>query len=422
MEKSKIKKILIILAFVVFVLLMAYLIWITFFKSGPKIDPSQIASGTGSGLPSSTDGSAQLPIDGGSGENPELPGLSDGQSEPQAPYPDFINQVNPIAVGGVTQTDLLISDSVLEQTLSQDGNSIQYYNQKDGKFYIVDENGNTIPLSDRVFHNVEKVEWAPNKTKAVIEYPDSSKIVYNFATEKQYTLPSHWEDFSFSPDSNKLVNKSLDRDEDNRWLIISNSDGSQSRAIEHIGNNDDYVISSWSPNNQSVAMYTEGVNFDTREVFFIGQNEENFKSIKIDGWGFDGQWSKAGDKLLYNVYTPNNKLRPQLWIVNAQGNNIGSSRINLNLQTWSSKCAFADPSTIYCAVPIFLPEGAGMYPEMADNTPDNLYKINALNGSKELVAIPNGAYNVSSLSISANQANLFFTDKTTGRLYKIRLK
>jgi len=420
MEKSKLKKILIIIGFIIFTALMAYLIWITFFKKDVGIEINPNGTSTNSGLPSSSNNQGQLPNGTDGGQTTAT--SSNTQTEPQPSDSGNNNQASAIAIGGVTKTDLLVSDSVLNQTLSQDGNSVQFYDQDDGKFYIVDENGNKIPLSDKVFYNVENVEWAPNKTKAVIEYPDDTKIVYDFATEKQYTLPKHWEDFSFSTDSTKLVNKSLGTDEDNRWLIVSSSDGSQSTAVEYIGTNDANVIASWSPNNQTVGMYTKGVDFDTREVFFIGQNDENFKSTKIEGWGFEGQWSTNGDRLLYSVYSPNNDLKPQLWIVEAQGDNIGTDRTNLNLQTWSTKCTFADNNTIYCAVPLYLQAGAGMYPSLADETPDHLYKINANNGIKELIAVPDTTYNISSISVSTNQENLFFTDKTTGRLYKIRLK
>ena len=421
MEKSKLKKILLIVAFVLVVVLMGYLIWTTFFKTTNETENNPTNNETTSNLPGSSNSTNQLPgSDINSGNQGSETSTTGVQTEPQSPSNN--EQVSSVAVGGVTKTDVLVSDKVSGQTLSKDGNSIQYYNTKDGKFYIVDENGNKIPLSDHVFHNVQNVEWAPNKTMAVIEYPDDSKIVYNFAAEKQYTIPSHWQDFSFSPDSGKLVSKSLGTDDDNRWLIVSNSDGSESTAIEYIGSNDKNVISSWSPNNQIIAMYTKGVDFDTREVFFVGQNDENYKSTKVDGWGFEGQWSKTGDKLLYSVYSPNNDLKPQLWIVNSQGDNIGTSRTNLQLQTWSTKCTFADNSTIYCAVPLSLKSGSGLYPELADETADNLYKINADSGLKELIAIPNGVYNISSLSVSSDQENLFFTDKSTGQLYKVKLK
>jgi hypothetical protein len=420
MEKSKLKKIVLVLGFLVFVVLMGILLWRTFFKKevNPEIPVEQIIDPI-TGLPLSPDGSGQVVDD-------LDPGIIEDSSEdtPQAypVNPQTPGEVSPTAIGGVTKTTTLVSSSSLNPTLSGDGNSVQFYNQSDGKFYVVNDEGDLIALSNKVFHNVSNVEWAPNKSKAVLEYPDGNKIIYDFDTEKQVTLPKHWEDFSFSPDSSKLVNKSLGTDPDNRWLVVSNSDGSQSKAIEFIGENDKSVISSWSPNNQIVAMYVKGIDFNRREVFFVGQNDENFKSATVEGWGFEGKWSQTGDRLLYSVYSPNDDLKPKLWIVNSSGDNIGVNRTNLQLETWAEKCNFSGNTTVYCAVPNELPEGAGLYPELAKDSYDSLYKIDLQTGQKELIAIPEMAYNISNLIVSQDQKTIYFTDNSTGQIHKIDLK
>ncbi|MDD3711463.1 MAG: hypothetical protein PHP37_02595 [Patescibacteria group bacterium] len=420
MEKSKLKKMILVLGFLIFVILMGILLWKTFFSKEDTSElPIEQTIDPVTGLPLSPDGSGQVVDD-------LSPGIIEDSSK-DAPQsypvrPQIPSEINSTAIGGVTKTTTLVSDSSLKPTLSEDGNSIQFYNQSDGKFYIVNDKGDLIALSDKVFHNVSNIEWAPNKSKAILEYPDGNKIIYDFNTEKQVTLPKHWEDFSFSPDSSKLVNKSLGTDPDNRWLIVSNSDGSQSKAVEFIGTNDKSVISSWSPNNQIIGMYTQGIDFNRREVFFIGQNDENFKSITVEGWGFEGKWSQTGNQLLYSVYSPNDDLKPKLWIVNSSGDNIGVNRTNLQLETWAEKCNFASANEIYCAVPNELPKGAGLYPELAENSYDNLYKINLQTGQKELIAIPDNFYNISSLIINKDQSTAFFTDNITGQIHKIDLQ
>lgn len=421
MEKSKIKKILLVLAFVVVVVLIAYFLYTTFFKNqnllpGENVNPDK---NTGLGFPDSQDGSGNIIKD---GEITPIPGSADSETQTNPVAPQNQGEINTVAKGGVTKTTTLVSSPSIAVTMGKSGDSVQFYNKSDGKFYIVNENGDLIALSNKVFHNVKDVTWAPNKTKAVIEYPDDSKIIYDFSTEKQVTLPKHWEDFEFSGDSTKLVNKSLGTDSDNHYLIISNSDGSQSRALEFIGKNDKDVIPSWSPNNQTVAMYTKGVDFNRREVFFIGLNDENFKSTVVDGWGFEPLWASDGEKLLYSVYSPSNELKPALWLVNAKGDNIGTNRINLKVETWAEKCTFANTNEVYCAVPRSLEKGAGMYPDLALKTTDNLYRINLNTGQKELIAIPDGAYNVSSIIISNDQKNIFFTDHLNDQIYKIQLK
>jgi len=142
----------------------------------------------------------------------------------------------------------------------------------------------------------------------------------------------------------------------------------------------------------------------------------------IEGRGFQPQWSPEGDQLLYSVYSSKNDLKPMLWIVNAQGENIGTGRKSLNVETWAEKCTFANNSDLYCAVPEKLDEGAGLFPELAKNTTDRLYKIDTKTGLKKLIAIPDEKYNMSNLIISENGNNLYFTDETTKRIYKIQLQ
>jgi Tol biopolymer transport system component len=272
-------------------------------------------------------------------------------------------------------------------------------------------------LSDKIFKNASNVEWAPNKTKAVIEFSNQTKIVYDFNTDKQITLPSHWEDFTFSPDSKKLINKSLGTDSNNNWLVVSNSDGSQTKSLEKIEASNNSIIPYWSPNNQSVAMYTKSLDINKKEVIFIGEYGQSFKSIIVEGQDFQPQWSQNGEKLLYSVSSPKNGLKPNLWIVNANGDQTGTSRKNLGLETWAEKCVFVSNSEVYCAVPKYIENSSGIFSETAMVTSDDLYKINIETGQKTLIAIPDQNYNISS-----NQSNLFFTDGSSEEIHKINLQ
>ena len=151
-------------------------------------------------------------------------------------------------------------------------------------------------------------------------------------------------------------------------------------------------------------------------------NDENFKSMTIEGRGFESKWSTKGDRLLYSVYSSDNDYKPSIWVVNAVGDNIGSGRKNLKINTWANKCVYSDNNNIYCAVPENLDKGAGLFPEMAQYTKDRLYKINTSSGLKKLVAVPNETYNMSNLIISDNGYYLYFTDKNSELLHKIKLK
>ncbi len=410
---AKYKKIFLIIGFLIIVMVLGYFIYRLFFQQAViTIPPITETSTTPGELPGSGLGGQQVSTTTGPGGVPVSP------TQPQV----TTTTVSPTAQGGVTKVTSLNSGPTANAILSSDGQDVQYYNKTDGKFYKINEKGEAVPMSDKVFHNVDNVTWAPNTSKAVLEYPDGSNIVYDFNTERQVTLPKHWEDFNFSSDSNQIVSKSIGVDPNNRWLVVSNSDGSKAQALEFIGANADKVISSWSPNNQSVAMYTKGVDFDRQELLFVGLNGENFKSTTVEGRGLETQWSEKGDKLLYSAYNSTSDLKPKLWVVNAQGDSIGTGRSDLEINTWANKCTFVSNQELYCAVPDNLERGAGMFPEMADKTQDSLYHINLTTGLKQLVAVPDGKYNISNLVVSKDQKNLFFTDKTTEEIYKIDLK
>lgn len=422
MGKEKIKKILLIVGFLVLVYLIGLFIWKTFFRgtlTTPSPPEDDYSSSIGQ-LPISPDGDPWIIGDDEDGfldVSPETP--PDEQDKEQSVVIEGPSQV---AVGGVTKSEVVVGSKTASPALSRDGNSVQFYNQDDGKFYITNNTGDLLPLSDRVFHNVKDVEWAPNKTKAVIEYPDKTKIIYDFTTNKQVTLPKHWEDFTFSPDSEKLVNKSLGIDPDNRWLVISDSNGAQTRTLEYIGKNDFWVIPEWSPNNQSVGMFTEGVDANRREVFFIGEYGQNMKSTIVEGWGFQPLWAPKGDKLLYSVYSRRDDYKPKIWVVDAYGDNIGANRRSLSVETWADKCTFSSDSEIYCAVPVQLEKMSGAFPETAMHTPDELYKINIHTGQKTLIATTENNQSMKSLMVDKDEKTLYFTDQITGQIHKIDLK
>jgi len=418
---TRFKKLLLIIGFLGIVIVIGYFIWRLFFQTAPQpvipMDNNLITGG-------------DFPTVGPNTSTGLIPGDSSGLPTSPLPTGDIANLIaqdntiynpGPIAVGGVTKTETVNRNPSLNLTLNSEG-QLQYYDRREGKFYKLNSDGTKTSLSDKVFHSVKNVTWSPTNDKAIIEYPDGSKIVYNFTTQKQVTIPSHWQDFSFSTSGDKLISKSIGMNTADSWLIISNDDGSQATALEKIGNQHPSVYSAWSPNNQMVAVYTEGLDFNRQEVFFVGLNGENFKSTIIEGRGFQPKWSTNGTDLLYSVYNSNDDFNPRLWVVSASSDAIGENRRQLNLQTWASKCTFASNNDLYCAVPDKLPKGAGLLPELADQTQDSLYKIDLTTGSQKLIAVPDGSYNISQIAVPAEQDYLYFTDKYSGSIYQIKLR
>lgn len=400
------KKILLSLLLLAVAVLIGYAIFRMFFftspisETFPEDDPS-----LGDGFPQA---------------GPGIPGEFDPEGEGIFPGTDPIISQPPLSSDPSSPTDPSeIAPRSAFATMNNQQN-LQFYNPADNRFYTVNANGEIQMLADQQFFNVSNVIWAPGGDKAIIEYPDGNKINYNFQTNRQVTLPKHWKDFDFSPNGDQIVSKSIGLDPQNRWLIVSSDDGSQSKAIEPLGDNERMVISSWSPNNQMVAMYVQGVDFNRKEVFFVGQNNENFKSIITEGRDFRPLWSPTGQQLVYSVYSSDNDYKPTLWTVDAHGDAVGANRRPLNLNTWADKCTFAGNNGLYCAVPQRLERGAGMLPEIAANTPDVLYRINLQTGLREMINT-NLNHPMTNLRLSPDGNYLYYIDPISGRLMRINL-
>lgn len=402
------KKIALIILFIGVTVGIAYALYMLFFQAPiEELPPEELVNAPVTGLPSAQPGQPVVP--GAPGGVPGLPAVP---------------PVSPVADGGVTVVTPVAPVPTVGASLSPSG-QLNYYNRSDGKFYRLNPDGTTTSLSNKTFFNVSSAKFDPaTGNKAIIEYPDGANVMFDFSTGTQVTLPRHWEGFDFNPSGTQIVAKSVGIDPDARFLVVSNPDGSAAKAVQELGENQDKVQVNWSPNNEVIATATTGRSFgvDRQEVYLLGQYGENFKSMIVEGLDFRPKWAPGGEQLMYSVAGSLSDWKPQLWIVDAQGDNIGRNRKSISVNTWADKCTFQDKDNVYCAVPNELPRGAGLQPAIADGTPDTIYRINLTTGLQTKVAVPEGSHTIGSLMLTPDKKNLYFTDKSSGVLNKIRLE
>lgn len=320
------------------------------------------------------------------------------------------------------ETNLLL-DQVTQAASQSKNGDLRYYDPNDGRFYSLGEDGNSLALSSRQFLNVETISWSPIEDEAILEFPDGSNIYYDFQTDRQVTLPSHWEDFEFSPNESKVTAKSIGLDQNNRYLVSANADGSEVTALYHLGSNADRVITSYSPNNTVIGFSKTGdpQPDNSEEIILLGKNHEEYRPLKVAGKGFLPSWSPDGKQLLYSIYHERDAYKPMLWISDASGSEVGQNRRKLNINTWADKCAWADNSTIYCGVPVALPSGAALDRSLVDSVSDDIYRINLNTGTAQKINTAPHQYSITSPSVSANGSALIYTDSSTGKLYRFNL-
>lgn len=407
------RRILIIIGFVLLVLLIGFGIYWILFKpilpAQPVLQPIAITPSENIGLQPAQPG--------------ERPPIA-VQPSPAAPT-EAITQVGQIANGGLTKVTTMTTGATLNPRVSPTGNAITYFDPTSGKFVRIKNDGSTETLSDKTFYNVSKITWAPRNEKAVLQYPDGSKILYNFETKQQVSLPSHWDQFSFAPNNDQIAFLSLGADEENQWLAIARDDGSKTQAIEPLGLNAYKVQVAWSPNEQIIAFSNTPQTpsgSGNQEILLVGKNHENFKSLKVNGINFQGEWSPDGTKILYNATRADDDWKPRIWVTAGTPDTIGQNKKPIEIATWVDKCGFASNEALYCAVPKELPRGAGLLREVANTIADDLYKIDLKTGGSTLIAVPDGDRTMGQVMVTPDGKSLYFVNALTQQLEKINLR
>ncbi len=412
------RRLLFAIGFLIVTIILGILLWMVFFA--PKPTPRPVGP---DGQPLPTDGFPEAGQGGTRGSVTDQPGSLPTPGQTPGTTPPTTQQPGSSEPSFVLPASVqLIDVPVLAATKDTLG-AAKFYNKQDGKFYRLLPDGSLELLSEQTFFNVANVVWSPEKNETIIEYPDGSNIYYNFDSKEQVTLPKHWENFSFSPQSDKIAAKSLGFSPENRWLITSDPTGNNISLIEPLGENADQVIIDWSPNKQIVGMALTGEPLGAyrQELLFIGQNKENFKSTIVEGRGLTTAWSPTGEKLLYSAFSNQTNFNPTLWVVNASGDQIGTGRKLLEVNTWANKCGFGtDDRYVYCGVPQNLPAGAGFQPGLGNTTQDSIMKIDTQTGLKTEIPVETPP-TVQSMFLSDDGKTLFYTDVNVPGIFSIPL-
>ncbi|MFA6272355.1 MAG: hypothetical protein WC693_04625 [Patescibacteria group bacterium] len=400
----------IIIGFVAIVIFMGYLIYVIFFRGDVGPGPGQV------NINGVIVNSGELPI---ANQNVNRP-VENVNINTNAGLP----VLSPIANGGNTLTNNVADGDIKAAKVI--GTNLRFYDKETGKFYQISSDGKIKNLlTEDLFPDAESVEWSPTGNKAVITFPDGTNIVYDFDAKSQITLPKELNEIKFSATGEQLGFEYIDENSNNNFLGVSNVDGTAMRQIELLGDKSSDVEVNWSPTSQMVATFRKTSTGDAQDVFFVGQNGENFKSLEVQGRGFEGKWNETGTQMIYSTYSATTDYNPELKIAEVGGDNTGANTINTGLKTWPSKCAIGG-GALYCGVPIGLEKGSGLYPELADSINDNIYRVDLTTGAKTKLATPSnvdgGGYVIDQIYLSPDDRILYFTNKITGELNSIRLK
>jgi len=406
---SVLRIVLLIIGFIITVIFLGYIIYSVFFRGEAK--PGQQLVNVNGVLINAS----------------ELPLANENVNRPIANVNEEITAlpISRVARGGDTLVNDIVDISVDGVTVA--GSNLRYYDKTTGQFYQISPDGKIKSLlSDEIFPEVDTIAWAPDASQVILTFPDETNILYDFNSKKQATLPKEMKEIEVSPTGSEIGFEYVTDNPDNNFLGVSKPNGSEIKAVEALGDQSANVAVNWSPSNQVLATFRKGSSGENQEIFFVGLQGENFKSLEVEGRGFEANWNQSGDKLLYSTYDSATNYNPELKFVDYGGDNTGRNVVNTGLNTWPSKCAIGT-SSAYCGVPSYLEKGSGIYPEIANNIPDVFYRIDLRTGTKTKLANPvnqdgTGIYNASQVYLSPDESILYFTDTNTGKLQSVKLK
>lgn len=423
------KKQLLIIGFICAVIGIGFGLYYVFFRSIFAPAPTQTAvrqpetSTERPKLPSSATTTVTIP------EQQTPSNQQPGQNLPPeqtAPQPGLIpTETSQIAAGGPTVATVITGAKTPSMIANRVQGGVNAYDSTQGAFVRMDNNGKTTYLTDRRFYNLSDIAWSSNGQEAVIGFGDGTNLYYDFSRNVAVRLPDQIKQPTFNTSGDKIAFKWVDPiDRDRNYVGISKPDGTGIKFVQALGYEADKIKVEWSADEQYVGTFRTGKNANAQEVLFIGQNQENYKSLVVEGLNFDYIYAPVGTKILYSTVSMNGDGNPRIYVADSSQNNLGAG-FKTNLATTVDKCAFSpDGLSAYCAAPQSLPAGSGLVPELAGATEDDIYRIDIATGTVSLISRPlidgHDRTSLSNLSVSADGKTLYCTD-VDGRAVSIQL-
>lgn len=205
-------------------------------------------------------------------------------------------------------------------------------------------------------------------------------------------------------------------------LNSSKPDGSDWKELSKSPIGNPYIAT--VPGGVNISFWNRPNAFEETALYTVPITGGTPKRIFDKKFGATYLWSPDGTKLLVSSVGEKGGSNIRLGIANQQGGEYHT----LQAPTLVSKTAWSkDSKTIYYALPLSIPEKAILpndYFEKPINTRDSFWKMNTENGKSERIIAPediSGEHDSIDLFLDPEERFLFFTDRSDGKLYRIRL-
>jgi hypothetical protein len=272
---------------------------------------------------------------------------------------------------------------------------------------------------------VLRIVWSPKKDKVLILIKQAGgQTLWHFAdlaTKTLVPLKPEMSRLAWNYLGDKVFYQYTDPQKNDRTLNIANPDGTDWKNITTL-KYDTYIAA--IPRSVSVSFWSKPSALEKTYLESVGLTGESRRLILSEKFGADYLWSPNGEKVLVSTSEEKGGHNILLNVMNQGGGEFQT----LSIPTFVSKTVWSkDNKTIYYALPGSLPKDA-MLPDDYFNKPlstkDTFWKIDISTGKQaRLIDLKeiNQSFDSADLFLTPDEDALFFTDRTTHKLYRIDL-
>lgn len=294
-----------------------------------------------------------------------------------------------------------------------------YYDYSGQLWEFSTNNSEPIAINQSLIENLVDVIWSKNSKNIIKSGSEQANVKYFFYDPTKKTLAnlkSGIKSADFSPDGKKIAYYFSPNSKENS-LFTSDPDGKNQKTLAKELNLRDIIVN-W-PSAFTISLASKPSGLVEGNLWFFDIKNLSINKIIDNLFGLEVLFPLDGDSFIYS-YTNEKGQDLKLAVYDGKGN----SKIINNVSTLIDKCVFAKNQLyVYCAVPKLWPDSAILpddYYKNAFATNDDIWKINAVTGEKILIIENLGS--ISNLSVSKDEATIFFISKENQLLYKLDIK
>lgn len=350
-------------------------------------------------------------VSGGSLPSPALPQPTPGAGTPETlPLPDLPS----ISEDRLTR---LTDFPVVSPSLTKDESGVLFYKKSGGDLWKSDFTGKKQEKQTNLtIVGLIEATWQAGGGRGVVQYTDADTIksFLQIGTSTIAVLPQGITGVAWSPDGASVA-YTLPRG-DRLELVVTDAAGKNLRSAFQTPLTDASL--SW-PASDLITFDTAPASTADGYVFGFSRRDGSFTKIAGPQRGLMAQWSPDGAMAVISGIPPG-KQQTELTLFGRQK----KESFSVPLATMAKKCAWADATSLFCAVPKTIP-GDTPLPDAwlmgTFNPADRIVRVDAATRAVSPV-FDEGDFDMAPLLVTKDKKRLLFVSRRDGTLWTLKLQ